>query len=199
MKRIMAIIGSPQKGGNTEILTDQVIEGCKSRGDVEVEKFFVIDKDIRYCDGCLSCITTHESKCVIKDDMEGILEQMERCEGFIFATPNHMRTVTAPMLNFLTRMLPLLEINMEEDEDGNIVSGEIGSVLQNKKAALVISQGDPTLSSCLVFSVLERNLIDFKLIRVGEVLSLGNAQTGAVRKKKNDLDAAFHLGGILAA
>lgn len=199
MKRIMAIIGSPRKGGNTEILTDKVIEGCKSKGDVEVEKFFVIDKDIKYCDGCVTCITTNARKCVIKDDMEGILERMEGCDGFIFATPNHVRTVTAPMLNFLTRMLPLLEIRMEQDSEGNIVGGEISSILKNKKAAIVISQGDATLSSCLVFSVLERNLIDFKLIRVGEVLSLGNAPKGAVKEKKNDLDAAFNLGRILAA
>lgn len=199
MKTIMAIIGSPRKGGNTEILTDRVIEGCKSRGDVEVEKFFIVDKDIRYCDGCVTCIATPERKCVIKDDMEGILERMEACDGFIFATPNHVRTVTASMLNFLTRMLPLLEIRMQQDGEGNIVGGEMISVLKNKKAALVISQGDPTFSSSLVFSVLERNLIDFKMIRVGEVISLGNAQIGAVKEKNHDLEAAFRLGRILAA
>ena len=199
MKKIMAIIGSPRKGGNTEILTDQVIEGCKSKGDVEVEKFFIIDKDIKYCDGCVTCIATQERKCVIKDDMKGILKRMVGCDGFIFATPNHVRTVTAPMLNFLTRMLPLLELKMEQDDKGNIVGGEIRSILRNKRAAIVISQGDATLSSCLVFSVLERNLVDFKLIRVGEVISLGNAPKGAVKKKKNDLDAAFNLGRILAA
>jgi multimeric flavodoxin WrbA len=51
MKKIMAIIGSPRKGGNTEILTDSVIEGCKNRGPVEIEKFFVVDKNIEYCTG----------------------------------------------------------------------------------------------------------------------------------------------------
>ena len=44
--KLMAIIGSPRKGGNTEVLVDQVIEGCKSTREVEVEKFFVIDKKI---------------------------------------------------------------------------------------------------------------------------------------------------------
>lgn len=199
MKKIMAIIGSPRKGGNTEILTDKMIEGCKNKGEVEVEKFFIIDKDIKYCDGCLTCFSSNERKCLIKDDMEGILERMEQCDGFIFATPNHVRTVTAPMLNFLTRMLPLLEIRTERDAEGKITGGEIGSILERKKAALVISQGDATLSSFLVFSVLERNLIDFKLIRVGEVISLGNGPKGAVKEKKIDLEAAFTLGRILAS
>ena len=199
MKRIMAIIGSPRKGGNTEILTDKIIEGCKSKGDVEIEKYFIVDKNIKYCDGCVTCIASSARKCVIKDDMESILERMERCDGFIFATPNHVRTVTAPMLNFLTRMLPLLEIKMEQDSEGKIIGGEISSIIENKKVAIAISQGDATLSSCLVFSVLERNFIDFKLIRVGEVISLGNASKEAVKEKKNDLEAAFTLGRILAA
>lgn len=199
MKKIMAIIGSPRKGGNTEILTDKMIEGCRSRGEVEVEKFFIIDKDIKYCDGCLACVSPGESKCIIKDDMEGILERMEECDGFVFATPNHVRSATAPMVNFLSRMLPFLEMKVEQDSRGNIVGGEFGSRLSNKKAAIVISQADPTISSFLVFELLERNFIDFKLIRVGEVISLGNISKGEVNEKKNDLDAAFILGKILAS
>ncbi len=168
MKKIMAIIGSPRKGGNTEALTDKMVEGCKSRGEVEVEKFFIIDKDIKYCSGCLTCVNPGEEKCVIKDDMEGILERMEECEGFIFATPNHVRSVTAPMLNFLTRMLPLLEVKVERDSEGNIVGGGFNSRLEGKKAAMVISQGDPIISSFLVFELLERNFIDYNLLRIGE-------------------------------
>jgi len=199
MKKIMAVIGSPRKGGNTEILTDKVIEGCRNKGEVEVEKFFIMDKDIKYCDGCLTCVSPGERRCVIEDDMEEILERMERCDGFIFATPNHVRSVTAPMLNFLTRMLPLLEMKVEQDSKGNIVGGEFDSRLRGKKAAIVISQGDPTISSFLVFAVLERNFIDFKLIRVGEVISLGNISKEEVKEKRNDLDAAFRLGKILAS
>ena len=64
---------------------------------------------------------------------------------------------------------------------------------------MVISQGDPTISSFLVFSLLERNFIDFRLVRVGEVISVGNGPKGEVANKKNDLDAAFMLGKILAS
>jgi multimeric flavodoxin WrbA len=199
MKRIMAIIGSPRKGCNTEILTDGVVEGCKSRGEVEVKKFFIIDKDIKYCNGCLTCIEPGQQWCVIEDDMNEILASMEKCDGFVFATPNHMRSVTAPMLNFLSRMLPLLEMKVEQDGAGNIVAGEFDSRLRDKKVALVISQGDPTLSSVLAFSLMERNFVDFKLIRVGEVISLGNITNDSAKEKKNDLEAAFTLGRILAS
>lgn len=199
MKKIMAILGSPRREGNTEILTDRAVEGCRSRGQVEVEKLFIIDRNIGFCNGCLSCVAPDSQGCVIKDEMGGILDRMTACDGFIFATPNHVRSVSAPMLNFLTRMLPLLSLKVEQDDQGAIVGGSFDSRLQGKKAAIIISQGDPTISSFLVFALLERNFIDFQLIRVGEVISLGNISPREVMGKENDLQAAFALGKILAA
>ena len=199
MKKIMAIIGSPRREGNTEILTDHMIKGGESKTAVEVEKILVIEKNIEFCNGCLTCVEPDAKGCVIKDDMEGILERMCSCDGLIFATPNHMRTVTAPLLNFMSRMLPLLNLKVEEDTHGNVTGGAFDSHLRGKKAAIIISQGDPTISSFLAFSFLERNFIDFQLLRIGEIISLGNVSKGEVKNKERDLKAAFSLGSILAA
>ena len=53
--KLMAIIGSPRKGGNTELLINQVIAGCRSKTDVDLEKLFVVERKIEYCNGCMSC------------------------------------------------------------------------------------------------------------------------------------------------
>ena len=136
--------------------------------------------------------------CVIKDDMEGILDRMRISDGLIFATPNHMRTVTAPMLNFMSRMLPLLKLKVEQDTHGSVTGGTFDSQLRDKRAAIIISQGDPTISSFLAFTFLERNFIDFQLLRIGEIISLGNVSKGEVKNKEHDLKAAFSLGSVLA-
>ena len=198
--KVMAIIGSPRKGGNTEILVDRVIEGCKSITDVNAEKFFVVDKNIQYCDGCIVCMTPPQGagRCSIKDDMVEILEQMKGTDAFIFGTPNHMRTVTAPLLNFFARMLPLLEFLSECDDKGQVIGGEFSSKLRDKKAATVITQGDPFFSSPLVYEVLERNLIDFKIRRIGDVISISNMKKGSVADKEEDLKKAYDLGVKLA-
>lgn len=194
--KIMAIVGSPRKGGNTDILVDQVIAGCKSKSDVEVEKIFVVDKKIEYCDGCMTCTfpPPGTGKCVIKDDMAGILEEMKASDAFIFGTPNYMRTVTAPLLNLLARMSPFFEIKVEYDDKGNMIGGDISSKIAGKKAVMVISQGDPYFSSALVHEVLERNLNDFGLKRIGDIISIENLMKGVVAKKKEDLKKAFDLG-----
>ena len=198
--KLMAIIGSPRKGGNTELLMDQVIAGCRSKTDIDLEKFFVTDKKIEYCTGCLSCVlpSPGTGKCVIKDDMAEILERMKKCDAFIFGSPNHMRTITAPLLNFLTRMLPLLEFRAGYDEKGNRVGGEITSRIGDKKVAMIISQGEPYFCSSLVYEVLENNLKDFRLERAGNVVSMDNLEKGQVAEKEADLKKAFDLGVKLA-
>ena len=198
--KLMSIVGSPRKGGNTELLIDQVIAGCKSKAAVDVEKFFIVDKRIEYCTGCLTCVlpSPGTGKCKIKDDMAEILDNMKENDAFIFGTPNHMRTITAPLLNFLSRMLPLMAFKTEYDDKGNRIGGEITTKIQDKAVAMVISQGEPFFCSSLVYEVLENNLKDFNLKRAGNVISINNLEEGEVAQRKDDLKKAFELGVNLA-
>ena len=170
--KVMAIMASPRPGSNTDILVDQVIAGLQSTTEAEVEKVLVIKKNIQYCTGCITCCfpPPGTGKCVIKDDMAEIIEKMQKADAFIFGTPNHMGTISAPLLNFLSRMMPLFEFKITYDDQGTMIGGELSSKIRHKRTALVISQGDPFFSSSLVYMVLEKNLHDFKLARVGDVL-----------------------------
>ena len=136
---------------------------------------------------------------MIEDDMNEILERMKGSDAFIFGTPNHMRTVTAPMLNFLTRMLPLLVFKLKFDKDGNAIGADMSSKIKGKKAVIVISQGEPFFCSSLVYDVLQNNLIDFGLEGAGNIISMGNFKKGDVAGNENDLEKAFKLGLRLAA
>ena len=198
--KLMAIIGSPRKSSNTEILVDKVIAGCMSKTDVDVEKVTVVEKNIKYCTGCITCCfpPPGTGACVIKDDMAEILEHMKSSDAFIFGTPNHMGTITAPLLNFLSRMMPLFDFKITYDDRGNMLGGELSSKIRDKKAAIVISQGDPFFSSSLVYMVLEKNFHDFKLARVSDVNSRSNLEAQSVRNKEEDLNWAFELGVQLA-
>ncbi len=194
--KVMAIVGSPRKGGNTDILIDKVLEGAKSTGNVEVEKIYVYDSDIHYCTGCgLHNILFGSKDCPFKDDMPGIMERMIEADAFIFGTPNHCRTISAGLTNFFSRMMPLLKMDVEKDDKGNIIHAEANPLIKNKKAVNVITQGDfSPSSSSLVFMVLDSNLRDFQLQKVGEVISTGNLHHIKVKDKKEDLQAAYDTG-----
>jgi len=194
--KIMAVIGSPRRDGNTAFLVDRVAQGAASRTDIELDTLFVAEHNIGYCRGCLTCTfpPPGTKTCSLPDDMPGILERMAACEAFIFGTPNHMRTVSSPLLTFFSRMLPLMEFVPDTNSEGRITGGGFTSRLSGRKAALVISQGDPVFSSALVHAVLERNLIDLDIRRVGDVISFGNMGPQDVRSKREDLEKAFQLG-----
>ena len=198
--KLMGIVGSPREGGNTELLIDQIIAGCKSKTNVDVEKFLIVGKRIEYCTGCLTCVlpSPGTGKCAIEDEMAEILENMKKSDAFIFGSPNHMRTITAPLLNFLSRMLPLMVFKAEYDAKGNRVGGEITTKIQDKAVAMVISQGEHFFCSSLVYEVLENNLKDFRLKRAGNIISMDNLEKGEVAKRKDDLEKAFDLGVKLA-
>ena len=87
-----------------------------------------------------------------------------------------------------------MEFVADTDSDGQITGGGFTSRLSGRRAAIVISQGDPGFSSALVHEVLERNLIDLGIRRVGDVISRGNMGPHDVREKKDDLEKAFQLG-----
>ena len=76
--------------------------------------------------------------------------------------------------------------------------GSSSSKIKGKKVALVISQGDPFFTSALVHEVLERNLRDYNLRRVGDIISIDNMEKGVVAKRDEDMKKAFDLGVKLA-
>jgi multimeric flavodoxin WrbA len=194
--KIMAFVGSPRKNANTDTLIDSVLEGARSVADPEVEKVYLYQADIRYCTGCgLHTVLKGSKECPLKDDMPGILARMQAADGFIFGSPNHGRTVSAAMTCFFSRMMPLLKMHVERDASGAIVHAESRPLIRGKKAVTVISQGDfwPS-SSALVMMILDANLRDFQLRKVGEVVSTGNLNDRSVRDKPEDLRKAFEAG-----
>ncbi len=198
--KIMAFVGSPRKGSNTDTLIDKVIEGAKSVTDVQVEKIYLYKADIKYCTGCGKHNTLQDgTTCSQKDDMAGILDRMQQADAFIFGTPNHCRTISAAMTNFFSRLMPILKMHVERDDSGNIIHAQSRPLIKGKKVVTVISQGDlvPS-SSALVFMVLDQNLKDFHLKKVGEVWSAGNLKKAQVKEKPDDLNLAFSTGQTLA-
>jgi multimeric flavodoxin WrbA len=198
--KLMAFVGSPRKRGNTDTLIDKVIEGAKSNAAVEVEKIYLYDANIKYCNACGAHTVLKGSKeCPLDDDMKGILERMEQADAFILGSPNHGRTISAAMTNFIARMMPLLNMQVTRDASGTIIDAETKPLVKGKKAVMVVSQGDPwPTSSSLVLKILDDNIKDFQMKKTGEVFSMFNLELDSVRTKKDDLDQAFATGVRLA-
>ena len=104
--KILGIVCSPRKGGNTEIMVGEALvaarETASARGaEADTELVLVADKHIAPCDGCGSCRKT--GSCWIRDDMPPLYEQMEAADGIIFGTPVYFGDVSAQAKSIMDR------------------------------------------------------------------------------------------------
>jgi len=90
--KILGIVGSPRKDGNTEIMVEEALKTAREAG-AETDIFLVVDKAISGCLACYSCRET--GKCKIDDDMQLLYEKMEWADAIIFGSPVYFHSYTA--------------------------------------------------------------------------------------------------------
>jgi len=90
--KIVGIMGSPRKHGNTEILLDIGLKEARNEG-ATVSKICLREKSISPCIGCLKC--TQTGICTIKDDMQEIYREMLDSDGIIWASPVYFWSVSS--------------------------------------------------------------------------------------------------------
>ena len=103
--KITAVLGGPNRNGNTARLVERALDGARELG-AETELIHLCDHRIEYCRGCLSngsrtfCLAA--GRCSIPDDAEMLKRTLDESDGIILASPSYGIQPTARMKNFLT-------------------------------------------------------------------------------------------------
>lgn len=98
--KVIAICGSPRKGGNTEYFTKLALDVLEKEG-IETEFISLRDKNISECTGCYACV--RERECAIKDDFQEIFQKMTEADGIILASPVYHASITPKLKSLLDR------------------------------------------------------------------------------------------------
>lgn len=102
--KILAIIGSPRKMGNTYRVVEQIKDNLMGLdSSIEFDYLFVKDCNLQMCTGCFACIAKGEDKCPLKDDRELIYHKMLEADGIVLAAPSYAMGVPGIMKNFIDR------------------------------------------------------------------------------------------------
>ena len=101
MKNILILSGSPRKGGNSDLLCDEFLRGAQESGN-KVEKIFLRNKKIGYCNACYYCKKSG-GKCTIQDDMSEILDKMQAADVIVLASPVYFYSIDAQMKAVIDR------------------------------------------------------------------------------------------------
>ncbi|MBI9018925.1 MAG: flavodoxin family protein [Phycisphaerae bacterium] len=101
--KVLAINGSPRKGGNTEILINKVFEPLQAAG-IETELVQIGGQAVRGCTACMKCFKTNDKTCIIKNDpVNDIIAKMIEADGIIFGSPTYFADVTAELKALIDR------------------------------------------------------------------------------------------------
>jgi len=84
MPDLLAVYGSPRKGGNSSVLLDYFLEGA-SRSSYSIDRIFLRDIELFHCTECGRCAKT--GSCVIQDDMEPLYDKLLQYERMVLSCP----------------------------------------------------------------------------------------------------------------
>jgi multimeric flavodoxin WrbA len=116
--KVVGIVGSTRKGGNTEILTQIALDEIHTQG-LETELIGLAGKKIEPCDGCRHCAET--GKCHIKDDFDSVFTKMKEAEGIILSTPVYYGAATPQIASLISRFHAARDKPLKNKVGGPIV------------------------------------------------------------------------------
>ncbi len=90
--RIVALYGSPRRRGNTATLLKQAVAGARDAG-AQVEEIVLRDLKLSACLEIYSC--KQDGECRIRDDFQGVRDQVLACDGLMLASPIFYYAVSA--------------------------------------------------------------------------------------------------------
>lgn len=98
--RVLAVLGSPRRDGNSDVLAAEFLRGAASAG---FEPRYIIPTDLGMspCDGMNQCFKT--GKCVILDGMNEVYEEVLGATHILIATPVYFMGPPGSLKSFIDR------------------------------------------------------------------------------------------------
>ena len=126
MTSTVVILGSPRKG-NSEAIAMAIANEAKAKGSTIKEYRINSLKNAKGCQSCYGC--KKAGKCVVKDDISAILDDMRAADNIIVATPLYFGHASA-------------QYRMVEDRFFGFLGGDfVPNIASNKKVAVVVTCG----------------------------------------------------------
>jgi len=102
MSRVVVLVGSVRRGGNTDVLARRFAEGARENNDVEI--ISVAEVKVSPCRGCNACFSTEGNLCVQKDDMSWIYGKLAEADVLVIASPVYFYGISSQLKAVIDRL-----------------------------------------------------------------------------------------------
>ena len=187
--KVLGLMGSPRRQGNTELLFDKALEGAREAG-AEVEKVLVSKLKISPCLEIHACLK--DGNCAIKDDMQLLYKKLLQADHVVFASPIFFYSITSQAKAIVDRCQALwvrryvLGMGKEDKRERRGVFVSVGA-----------TQGEKLFDGAVLTVKYFFDAIGVKY--AGDLLVRGVANKGQIEERPTALQDAFRLGQELVS
>jgi len=185
---IIGIIGSYRKSGTIDRIVTELLDAASARG-ASTRKVYLTDLSMQFCTNCRECGRQPgeaRGRCVLEDDVDRFLDELEQADGIVLGSPVNYGGVTAISRQFLERCSGYLYYPL---------GAKRGPVMRKSGSArpvvLVSSSAAPKLFARLFFDAIKtlRQLAkmlggrEIGLLQVGWATGSGDPVTESLLKR----------------
>jgi multimeric flavodoxin WrbA len=166
--RIVTVLGSPRKRGNTAAVLE-AFERLASQEQHIIERINAVDWTVRGCLGCDTCFDTlDEPGCAQDDDAAWILEHILEADLVVYASPVYAWGFTGQLKPLIDRHYCLVKWQ----------GGEIASALMaGKRAALLTTCGGDAADNADLLEEAFKRLLAYAQSRPAGIYVLDNCSS----------------------
>jgi len=190
--KVLGIVGSLRKHGNTDTLVDRALKAVSS-DQIETKKIYLSDYDFSDCIGCQRCKDCFE--CAVKDGMQEIYHELEDADAIILGSPTYFYNVTGLTKNFLDR---LYAYEVFDDNDRSVWSSlfEITGIRYAVTIAVCEQQDEADMGFTSLAMDKALQAVGYRV--VDSVKALHLFSKGEAANHANELNMAANAGAKLA-
>jgi len=191
-QKIIGIVGSPRKNGNSDVLLNHILSGAKDE-HVFTERIHLRDYQFQPCIGCEKC--RKDKICTgLNDGMSLLYPTIVDSQGMVLISPTHNYNVTAWMKAFIDRLYCFYAF------DSNRPRGWSSRLENQGRKAVVAAVCEQESEEDMGFTLeaMRRPLIALGYEIIGELMVFAVFDRGKVKEKRDILTKASKLGVKLA-
>jgi multimeric flavodoxin WrbA len=184
-RKILVLLGSPRKNGNSAILARQIIKGAESEG-AEVETVFLHGMNISPCQSCYACQKPDSTGCAIDDDMQQIYRKIIAADALVVASPVYWFTMSAQTKLLLDRCFGIFAYDK--------------GAFAGKQIVVAMSYGDtdPFTSGCVNALRTFQDAFRYVGARIAGMVYGSALEAGEISSNRDLMQNAEELGKKLA-
>lgn len=190
--QIIGISGSPRRGGNSDLILENILVGAQQAGATS-EVVFLSDLNFSSCVGCERC--RKDKICTrFDDDLTPLYSKIIGARGMVLVSPVYNYNITSWMKAFIDRMYCYYDFDNERPRGWSSRLAD-----QGRKALLTIvaeQTSKEDLGATMEALRLPMQALGYEIM--GETPVLGMFDAGVVGNHPEVLNRSAEMGKILA-